>query len=146
MRFGYDEYPFMIFEPVPCWWSSRWLLPLWIAALVALGLTALGVADFALRPSPLRSCLRFNWGGRRGLTDSLGWPSLFVFAIMLIWVFTITLMLKDFVWVSPAMDGWVIFLRLISAVIFIVGAVIAVWNALAVLRSGAENLRKSGAL
>jgi len=61
---------------------------------------------------------------------------------MLIWIFTITLMLKDFVWASPAMDGWVILLRLISAVIFIVGAVIAVWNAWAVLRSGRRKLAK----
>ena len=41
VRFGYDPYPFMLFEPVPWWWSSAWLLPLWIASLVALGLTVL---------------------------------------------------------------------------------------------------------
>ena len=141
VRFGYDEYPFMIFEPVPCWWSSIWLLPLWIAALVALGLTVLAW--------PISPFVRRHYGVAYVLTGAdarahrfVRLAALFVFAIMLIWIFTIILMLKDFAWASPAMDGWVIFLRLISAVIFIVGAVIAVWNAWAVLRSGRRKLAK----
>src|SRR5207248_11506449 len=48
VRFGYDEYPFMLFEPVPWWWSSGWLLPLWIAGLVALALTTLAWPTSAL--------------------------------------------------------------------------------------------------
>ena len=62
VRFGYDEYPFMVFEPVPWWVSSAWLLPLWIASLVALVLTTLAW--------PVSALIRRRYGVTYGLTGA----------------------------------------------------------------------------
>lgn len=141
VRFGYDEYPFMLFQPVPWWWSSSWLLPLWIAALVVLGLTVLAW--------PISALVRRHYGTTYGLTGTearahffVRLASLLVLVTMLTWGFTLTMMLKDFAWMSPGMDGWIIFLRVISAVIFIAGSVVALWYAWVVLKSRQRILAK----
>lgn len=140
-RFGYDEYPFMIFEPVPWWWSSGWLLPLWIAALVALGLTVLAW--------PISALVRRRYKVAYGLTgaDALAHrririASLLVLAMVLAWVFTITMFSANFSWVGPGMDSWYIILRVLSIVIFFGGAAVAVWNAWVVLQSQRGKLAK----
>ncbi len=116
VRFGYDEYPFMIFEPVPWWTSAVWLLPLWIASLVALALTALAW--------PVSALVRRRYGVPYGLAGAdatmhrrVRIASLVVVAVMIAWLVTVGKMLTDFTWMTPSMDGWVIFLRVVNVVL-----------------------------
>ncbi len=141
IRFGYDEYPFMVFEPVAWWVSSVWLLPLWLAALVVLVLTTLAW--------PISALIRRRYGVGYGLTGAdatmhrrIRIATLLVLSTMLAWAVTLGKMLTDFAWVAPGMDGWIIFLRLLSSVVFFAGAAIALWNAWAVLRSRRKLLAK----
>ncbi len=140
-RFGYDEYPFMIFEPVPWWWSSGWLLPLWIGGLIALGLTVMAW--------PISALVRRRYKVSYELTGAdavahrrVRLVSLLVLIMALLWIFTITMFSKDFTWVGPGMDGWYISLRVLSAVIFVVGAAVAIWNMWTVLHSQRRKLAK----
>jgi CubicO group peptidase (beta-lactamase class C family) len=133
-RFGYDPYPFMIFEPVEWWWSSAWLMPLCIVALIALALTVLAW--------PISALVRRHYGVAYGLKDAdarahrmIRVGSLLVLVMALLWMFTITKMLGDFAWVAPGMDTWVVLLRILSFVLFLAGAVMALWNVYLVLRS-----------
>ena len=141
VRFGYDAYPFMLFEPVPWWWSTGWLLPVLIAALVALALTTLAW--------PVSALVRRRYGVAYGLTGSAARAhrlvrvaSALVLAVVVGWAVLIGLIATSLNWASPGTDGWIIFLRLLSAVIFVAGAAIALWNAWAVLRSNRRMLAK----
>ncbi len=141
VRFGYDEYPFMVFEPVPWWWSSGWLLPLVIAALIALTLTSLAWPVSALVRR--RYGIAYELSGADGRAHRLvRIASVVVLALVTAWAFEIGLIATSIKWAGPGMDGWIIFLRVLSAVIFIGGAVIALWNAWAVLRSNRRMLAK----
>ena len=133
-RFGFDPYPFMIFEPVTWWRSSAWLTPLCIFALIALALTVLAW--------PISAMVRRHYGIAYGLKDAdarahriIRITSLVVLVLSLLWLFTITKMLSNFDWVGPGMDSWIIFLRVVSYVVFIIGAAVALWNAFTVLGS-----------
>jgi CubicO group peptidase (beta-lactamase class C family) len=141
VRFGYDPYPFMLFEPVGWWWSSAWLLPLWIAALAALALTVLAW--------PISALIRRRYGVAYGLTGAdarahrlVRIAALFMLAIMIGWAAAVTLMASNLKWTGPGMDGWIIFLRLLTLVIFFGGTLVALWNAGAVLRSDRRILAK----
>ncbi len=141
LRFGYDEYPFMLFEPVPWWWSSGWLLPLWIAGLVALGLTVLAW--------PVSALVRRRYGVKYELTGTdarahrlVRIAAVLVLAVMLSWVFLAGLMETNLDWVGPRMDGPLILLRLLSGLFFVGGAVVGLWNAWSVIRSERRRLAK----
>ena len=141
VRFGNDEYPFMLFEPVPWWWSSGWLLPLWIAGLVALGLTVLAW--------PVSALVRRRYGVKYELTGTdarahrlVRIAALLVLGVMLAWVFLAGLMETNLDWVGPRMDGPLILLRLLSGLFFVGGAVIGLWNAVSVIRSERRRLAK----
>jgi len=134
VRFGYDEYPFMLFEPVPWWWSSGWLLPLWIAGLLALGLTVLAW--------PVSALVRRRYGVKYELTGTdarahrlVRIAALLVVAVMLAWVFLAQLIETSLDWIGPRMDGPLILLRLLSGLVFIGATAVGLWNAWSVLRS-----------
>ncbi len=140
-RFGYDSYPFMLFEPVPWWWSSGWLLPLWVASLVALALTVLAW--------PFSALIRRRYGVAYGLTgkDAKAHRLVRVAALMtLVTMLAITifvfLVASNLKWAVPAMDGVIVALRLLVLVGCVVGVVIGIWNAAAVLRSDRRKLAK----
>ncbi|MGI9087513.1 MAG: serine hydrolase, partial [Chthoniobacterales bacterium] len=140
-RFGYDSYPFMIFEPVPWWWSSGWLLPLWVAALAALALTVLAW--------PFSALVRRRYGVAYGLTGAdakahrlVRIASLVALATTLAVTIFVFLIASDLKWAVPAMDGVIIALRLLAFVGCVVAAVIGLWNAAVVLRSDRRKLAK----
>jgi hypothetical protein len=102
--------------------------------LIALTLTVLAW--------PVSAMVRRHYGVAYGLTDAdarahrmIRITSLVVLVMSLLWLFTITKMLSNFDWVAPGMDSWIIFLRLLSYIVFILGAAIALWNAFVVLGS-----------
>ena len=141
VRFGYDAYPFLSFEPVAWWRSSGWLLPLWIGALVALALTTLAW--------PISWLVRRHFGAAYGLTGGdarahrlVRVASALVLVTMLAVCVTLVLLSSDTAWAGPHMDGWISFLRVLSLIVFPVGALVSVWNAWAVRRSGRRRLAK----
>jgi hypothetical protein len=141
VRFGYDDYPFMVFEPVPWWWSSGWLLPLVIASLVALALTLLAWPISALVRR--RYGVAYELSGRDAKAHRLvRIAALAVLGTIIGWFVVIALISASLKWAGPAMDGWLIALRLLSAVTFVAGAAIALWNAAAVLSSNRRKLAK----
>ena len=141
LRFGYDAYPFMLFEPVPSSWSSGWLLPLLIAAFAVLMLTT-----FAW---PVSAMIRRRYGVAYELAGNdarahrlVRIASALVLGAMIGWAVLIGLIATSLNWAGPGTDGWIIGLRLLSAVAFIAGAAIALWNAWVVLRSRRRKLAK----
>ncbi|PZR72620.1 MAG: serine hydrolase [Chthoniobacterales bacterium] len=134
LRIGYDPYPFMLLEPVSGLLLAGWLLPLWVVSLVVLVLAALAW--------PLSALIRRHYGTPYGLTGRdarahrlVRLDALVVLATMLVWLVLLTLMQKSFTWTEPSMDGWIVALRLLSPVVFIAGAAIALWNTWVVLGS-----------
>ena len=141
VRWGYDRYPFMTFEPVPWWSSASWLLPLWVAGLVALLLTTLAW--------PISALVRRRYGVPYGLTGPdaaahrrIRLASLCVLLAMVAVVATVTLMFSDFEWLAPGIKSWVLVLRALALFVLVGGAAIGVWNAWSVLRSGRRRLAK----
>ena len=141
VRFGYDAYPFMLFEPVAWWWSSGWLLPVLIAALGALALTT-----FAWPVSALvrrRYGIAYELAGKDARAHRLvRIASAVVLGAVIGWAVLIGLIATSLNWAGPGTDSWIICLRLLSAVVFIVGAAIALWNAWVVLSSNRRKLAK----
>ena len=141
LRFGYDAYPFLLFEPVPWWWSSGWLLPLWLAALAALALTVLAW--------PVSALVRRRYGVAYGLTGKdakahrlVRIAAVAVLAVMIGWAVVIGLIATSINWAGPSMDKWVIVLGILSAAVFVAAAVIALGNAWGVLSSERRVLAK----
>ena len=52
------------------------------------------------------------------------------------------LIATDLNWAGPGTDGWLVVLRLLSVVVFIAAAAVALWNAWAVLNSKRGKLAK----
>jgi hypothetical protein len=134
LRFGYDDYPFMVFEPVPGWLSSGWLLPLFVVSLIVLALTAIAW--------PVSALVRHHYGVAYGLSGSdarahrlVRLAAVFILGLTILWFFLVNKMLSDLEWAGPKMDPWIILLGVLSAIIFIAGAIIALWNAWSVLTS-----------
>ena len=140
-RFGVDEYPFTLLEPVPWWWSAAWLVPLWIVSLVGLGLTLLAW--------PISALIRryysapYSLAGRDAKAHrAVRLGALFTVVAVLVWLVFFQLMEKDFDWIRPSMDVLIIALRLLTLIIFVVGAAVALWNTFVVLRSQRRWLAK----
>jgi CubicO group peptidase (beta-lactamase class C family) len=140
-RFGVDESPMTVFEPVPWWWSSAWLLPFLIISLVALALTALSW--------PISALVRRHYGVTYGLTGidarahrlaRIG--AVLVAAAVLAWIIFLQKLENDLDLVSPSSDSLIIFLRISSSIILIGGAAIALWNVRVVLHSQRRWLAK----
>lgn len=141
LRIGYDPYPFMLLEPVKAWLSAAWLLPLWVLSLAVLGLSTLAWPAAAL----IRRHYSVPYGlsGREATAHRLVRISaLVVLVTMLTWLLLLTLMESSFKWIEPSMDGWIIFLRLLSLVVFIAAAAIALWNARVLLSSSRRRWAK----
>lgn len=146
VRFSIDEIsPFMMFEPVPWWRSSAWLLPLLIAGLCALAATAIAW--------PVSALVRRHYGARYALAgrDAKAHRLVRIAAAaalvtFLAWGVTIAAMMSDFSLLSPGLDGWIWILKLLALVVFVGAAAIALWNAFVVVRSGRGWLAKLWAL
>ena len=140
-RFGIDELPFLLFEPVPWWWSAAWLLPLWIISLIGLVLTVLAWPISAL----VRRYYKAPYGlvGRDAKAHRVvRIGALLMVVVMGVWLLFLQLAENDFDWIAPSMDVWIIALRLLTLIIFVAGAAIALWNLAVVLRSQRRWLAK----
>lgn len=134
VRFGYDAYPFMLFEPVPWWLSQGGLLPALVAALAALLLTVLAW--------PISALVRRRYGAGYELIGrdarAHRWiriTSIMVLAVTLAAIGTVLEIATNLDSAGPAMDAWIHVMRLLSLVVLVGGAAVALWNAAVVLRS-----------
>ena len=141
VRFGYDPYPFMLLEPVPGWMSASWLLPLWIASLIAILLTTLAW--------PISALVRRRYKVAYGLTGRdatahrrIRLAALFVLLSTIAVGVTLGLMFSDFKYLAPGIERWVFVLRLVTLIALVIGALTALWNAWVVLRSQRRWLAK----
>ena len=128
VRFSFDMLsPFMVFERVPWYADSSWLLPLFGCGIIALLLTALvwPVAalvrrhyktPLALPPPALRA---YRW-------SRIG--SVLVLVGTGIWLVILTLILKDTNYLSPRLDPLLWFAQLFGAVAFFGGVAAMLWN------------------
>ena len=127
--------PFMVFDRVPWYQNGAWLLPWLYAALAALLLTAL--------LWPVAALVRRRHGGTLALT---GRPlrvyraskvaALLILAVLIGWAVLLSIMFGSVEQLSPANDPLVLTLQLLSAIVFVGGFAIMLWNAWTVWRGG----------
>jgi CubicO group peptidase (beta-lactamase class C family) len=135
VRFSIDGIsPFMVFDRVPWYQNSAWLLPLLYCALGALLLTAIFWpitaivrrrfgASLALAPDALRA-YRFSKIGSILLAAALG-----------LWAYTVIRMFGDFNNLSEKFNSTLHFTQLFGILAFLVGTVFILWNLRAVWSS-----------
>jgi hypothetical protein len=128
VRFSIDGIsPFMVFDRVPWYQNSAWLLPLLYCALGALLLTAIFWpiaavvrrrfgASLALAPDALRA-YRFSKIGAILLAAALG-----------LWAYTVIRMFGDFNNLSEKFNSALHFTQLFGILAFLVGTVFILWN------------------
>lgn len=126
--------PFTVFEPVPWWRSAAWLLPLVGVGIIALALTVL--------TWPISALVRRHYGvpyrlvGEDARAHRIIRIASLVVLVTVLGVFgTIAAMFSSLDMLGPANDGLVRALRIVSLVVFPIGALVALWNAWQVLRS-----------
>ncbi len=133
-RFSMDAFsPFMVFEPVPWWKSSAWLLPLLNASLAALALTAL--------LWPVKAVVRRRYAQPPLLTGpdlrAYRWGKIASWAVLVVlagWALMVTAMFSDLSLLAGVFDPLILLLQLLSIVVFPVGFAIALWHAANVWR------------
>jgi CubicO group peptidase (beta-lactamase class C family) len=128
-RFSIDAIsPFMVFEPVPWWKSSAWLLPLTNASLAALALTAV--------LWPVKAIVRRRYAQPPLLTgrdlSAYRWAKFASLATLVVlggWAATISAMFSDLSLLGGSMDPLILLLQLVSLVVFPGSLLIALWHA-----------------
>ena len=133
-RFSFDEVsPFMVFERPPLA-KAGWLLPAFLAALVAMLATAVAW--------PVSALIRRHYGiaDARSIQDVKAHRWLRIAAIAsvamwLAWIATIGTMLSDLANLSAKFDGWLWSLHAISIVTVLGGVMAALWHAARVIQS-----------
>lgn len=132
VRFSFDMLsPFMVFERVPWYADSTWLMPLFGIGVGALLLTALvwPVAalvrrryrtPLALAPAALRA---YRWSRLAAILILLG---------LLVWVIIFASILKDTATLSATLDPALWFAQLLGLVAFVGGFALMLWNLQAV--------------
>src|SRR5438128_2696531 len=138
---GYDDLPFMPFQPVPWWWSAAWLLPLVAVAVVALSANTLAW--------PATALMRWHYGVRPGPTSPearahrlVRIASLLSTLMVIAWVVLIKIFSGDMGWIGPHINPWIRLLRVLSSVIVFASSAIAVWNLGMLLRGQRKWLAK----
>jgi hypothetical protein len=133
-RFSFDEVsPFMMFERLPLA-KAGWLLPAFLAALIAMLATAVAW--------PVSALMRRRYGiaDARATQDIKAhrWLRIAAIATVLMWLAwmaTIGTMLSDLSNLSTKFDGWLWTLHAISIVTVLGGVLAALWHASRVIRS-----------
>jgi CubicO group peptidase (beta-lactamase class C family) len=128
VRFSFDELsPFMVFERVPWYQNSAWLLPLLCASLAALMITGLSW--------PIAAIVRRRYGAALALDPKSlrayrlsKIAAIVIFAALATWALTVTLMLKDINNLSAKFDSTVRFAQIFGIVAFIGGFGVMLWH------------------
>jgi CubicO group peptidase (beta-lactamase class C family) len=133
-RFSFDEVsPFMMFQR-PAMARGSWLVPAFLAALIAMFATAVAWPVSALARR------RYRMVDTRSAEDASAHRWLQVAAVgtvamWLAWVATLGTMMSDLSNLSARFDGWLWTLHILSIVTVLGGVIAALWHANRVLRS-----------
>ncbi len=127
-RFSVDPLsPFMVFEPVPWWRSSAWLIPALVLGLVALFLSAIFW--------PVRALVRRRFGARLALSgrdlQAYRLTRIAALAVLLVlagWAIMLSYVLSDYTRLTSSLDALWWLLQIAGLVVFIGAAVITLWN------------------
>lgn len=119
--------PFTVIEPVPWWRSAAWLLPLLIAGAAALTLTALSWPVAALVRRRFGAVLDLTSTGLKAYRLSRI-AAAAVVVTLAAWVATLAAMVSNLKLLSPSFDWWFWVLQLLSFIVFIGAAAVALWN------------------
>jgi len=134
-RFTFDPVSaIMVWEPMPGYRASAWLLPLFGVGMVMIALTLLAWPVTALIRRHYRASYPLAGQDAKG-HRYVRYAALAVVALWLAWGISLTKMLADFNLLTADTDWWFWILQLLSLVIFFAAAAAGVWNALIVLRS-----------
>ncbi|MGH8251041.1 MAG: serine hydrolase domain-containing protein [Steroidobacteraceae bacterium] len=132
VRFSVDEIsPFMVFEPTPWWESAAWLMPLTVAAILALLLTTLAWPAQAFARRHYRATFPFTGRDARSYR-LIRIAAVATLATLVAWAVLFSAALADSKVLSPALDGWLLFLlflHFVSFVVFVGGTAVAGWHA-----------------
>jgi CubicO group peptidase (beta-lactamase class C family) len=128
VRFSFDELsPFMVFERVPWYQDSAWLLPVACAGVAALLLTAL--------MWPITAIVRRRFGAALALDPkslrAYRWSkiaSILILAALGIWAWTLTSMFKDLNNLSAKFDSHIRFAQFFGVVAIIGGFGVMLWH------------------
>jgi CubicO group peptidase (beta-lactamase class C family) len=128
VRFSFDELsPFMVFDRVPWYQDSAWLLPLTGAGIAALLLTAL--------MWPVAAIVRRRYGATLALDPkslrAYRWSkiaSILIVAALATWALTLTSMLKDINNLGSKFDSTVRIAQIFGIVVFIGGLGVMLWH------------------
>jgi hypothetical protein len=128
VRWSYDLLsPFMVFDRVPGYASSAWLMPLFVASISALGLTALLWPVTAWVRRRYQSPLYLDAPSLRAYRWSKIGAVLILIALGL-WILTLVLMFKN----NNNLDGrldWLVWLdEIFGTLAFIGGGLAMLWN------------------
>jgi CubicO group peptidase (beta-lactamase class C family) len=146
VRFSFEPVsPFMVFDRVPWWKSSAWLLPALGIALLALLLTVLAWPVSALVRRHYKAGYKLSGQDARA-HRIIRITALVVLATMLAAGGALLAMMSSLDSLAPRNDWIVHVLRLLALIVFPIGAVLSVWNAWIVLRSPRRKWAKCWAI
>lgn len=135
VRFAFEPVsPFMVFDRVPWWKSSAWLMPALVIALLALLLTVLAWPVSAMTRRHYKVGYKLSGADARA-HRIIRITALVVLATFLAAGITILMMMSSLDRLAPRNDWIVHTLRLLSLVVFPLGAAVSLWNGWTVLRS-----------
>ena len=128
VRFSFDQVsPFTVFDRAPWYMSGAWLLPLLIAALVALALTVVAWPAAAIVRRRYGASLALEPRARRVFRLSRI-AALAILAAMLGWLITIGVMFSNLDNLGPSTDAVVKTLQVVGTIVFVGGFALLLWN------------------
>ncbi len=132
VKFTGDEIsPYMMFLPTPWWRSPAWLLPLIGLAVVALVLTLIQWPAAALVRRHYRVASPVV-GPAAVAQRRMRLAAVAVVVVLVAWGATFSIMLADLAALNGRKDPWLWALQLLSLVVFVGAAAVALWHARAV--------------
>src|SRR5262249_51734924 len=129
VRFSMDEVsPFMVFEPMPAWRSTAWVLPALGVALVACLLTSLFWPIAAISRRRHGYVLPLTGVGLRGHTGSR-WVAVALSVVTLGWFAILLKGTQDLNFLAPSLDPTLLFMYTLSVIVYLGGALAMLWSA-----------------
>jgi CubicO group peptidase (beta-lactamase class C family) len=128
VRWSFDLLsPFMVFDRVPWYKNSAWLKPLFLASFAALLLTAVLWPVTAWVRRSYRAPLQLDLASLKAYRWSkIG--AILILAGLLLWLLTVSLMLKDTNNLDGRLDPLVWFDEILGTIVFIAGLALMLWN------------------
>ncbi|MFZ2236041.1 MAG: serine hydrolase domain-containing protein [Dokdonella sp.] len=134
-RFGVEPIsPFMLFDRVPWWKSSAWLVPAFIVALLALALTVLAWPVSALVRRHYKAPYRLS-GMDRKAHRTVRFAALVTLVTIFAAMIFLSMLLSNFDRLNAGNDWIVSLLRIAALIVFPIATLVAAWSTWVTIRS-----------